>query len=556
MTTGANSYDYVIVGAGSAGCVLATRLTEDKDCRVLLLEAGPRDKSWQIHMPSGIGQLLASTRFNWNYISEPEPHLDNRRLTHPRGRVLGGSSSINGMVYIRGHARDYDQWSQAGNRGWSYAEVLPYFKRAEQHQNGATRYHGGDGPLFVSSPDLNHSPLCRAFIDAGVEAGYPFAPDVNGHRQEGFGPIDRTTRDGKRWSTARGYLSKALDRPNLTVVTGALAQRIVLEGSRARGIDYTVKGQLHRAFAEREVLLSSGAVASPQLLQLSGIGAPDHLRALDIAVQHALPGVGENLNDHPDVVIQHRCKQPVTMYPVSRAPRKWLTGLQWFMNHKGPAATNHFEAGAFIRSQPGIEHPDLQLTFMPLAVIPGSVKVVPEHAFQVHLDLMRPKSLGHVKIRSTDAKAPPSIRFNYMADPRDRADMRAGIRLTREILAQKSMQPFAGEELFPGIDVKSDDALDAWARQAIETCYHPVGTCKMGSSSDGLSVVNSELKVHGIDGLRVVDASIMPVIVSGNTNAPTIMIAEKASDMIQGKAPLPADSAPVWIHQNWEKAQR
>jgi choline dehydrogenase len=553
---GADKYDYIIVGAGSAGCVLATRLTEDKDCRVLLLEAGPSDKSWQIHMPSGIGQLLSSTRFNWNYVSDPEPHLDNRRLTHPRGRVLGGSSSINGMVYIRGHARDYDHWSQAGNRGWSYAEVLPYFKRAEQHQNGGTRYHGGDGPLFVSTPNIDASPLCRAFIDAGVEAGYPFAPDVNGHRQEGFGPIDRTTRDGKRWSTARGYLSQALDRPNLTVVTGALARRIVLDKGRAQGIEYTANGQSHRADAEREVLLSSGAIASPQLLQLSGIGAPDHLRALNIKVEHALPGVGENLNDHPDVVVQHRCKQPVSMYPVSRAPRKWLTGLQWFMNHSGPAATNHFEAGAFIRSQRGIEHPDLQLTFMPLAVIPGSVDVVPEHAFQVHIDLMRPKSLGHVKIRSADAKEAPAICFNYMADPRDRADMRAGVRLTREVLAQKAMQPFAGDELFPGIDVQSDEALDAWARKAIETCYHPVGTCKMGSSSDGLSVVDSELKVHGLEGLRVVDASIMPVIVSGNTNAPTIMIAEKASDMIRGQAPLPADSAPVWIHHDWEGAQR
>jgi len=549
-------YDYVIVGAGSAGCVLATRLTEDSEVRVLLLEAGPRDKSWKIDMPSGMGQLLSSTQFNWNYVSDPEPHLDNRRLTHPRGRVLGGSSSINGMVYIRGHARDYDQWSQAGNRGWSYADLLPYFKRAEKHENGATKYHGGDGPLFVTSPKIERSPLCQAFIRAGIEAGYPFAPDVNGYRQEGFGPIDRTTRDGKRWSAARGYLSQALGRSNLTVATGALAQRILLEGNRARGIDYTVKGQTHRAYAEREVILSGGAINSPQLLQLSGIGAPDHLRGLGIEVKHALPGVGENLNDHPDVVIQHRCKQPVTLFPVSRGPRKYLTGLQWFLNRRGHAATNHFEAGAFIRSQPGIEHPDLQLTFMPLAVIPGSVDTVPEHAFQVHLDLMRPKSLGHVKIRSDNAKDPPAIRFNYMKDPRDRADMRAGVRLTREVLAQKSMQPFAGDELFPGIDVKSDDALDAWARKAIETCYHPVGTCKMGRTGDGLAVVDDQLKVHGLDGLRVVDASIMPVIVSGNTNAPTIMIAEKASDLIRGHPPLPADPAPVWVHQNWERAQR
>jgi choline dehydrogenase len=549
-------FDYIIIGAGSAGCVLANRLSEDAEVSVLLLEAGPSDNNWRIHMPAGISQLLSSTRFNWNYVAEPEPHLDNRRLTHPRGRVLGGSSSINGMVYIRGHARDYDHWAQAGNRGWNYADVLPYFKRAEQHQHGATRYHGGDGQLYVSSPELDASPLCRAFIDAGIEAGYPFAPDVNAHRQEGFGPIDRTTRNGKRWSTARGYLKQAETRPNLTVVTGALAQRLLIEGTNVRGIDYLQQGQVYRVHADREVILSSGAIASPQLLQLSGIGAPDHLRALGIEVQHDLPGVGENLNDHPDVVIQHRCKQPVTIYPATLAPRKYLAGLNWFLNGQGAAATNHFEAGAFIRSRAGIEHPDLQLTFMPLAVKPGSVNILPEHAFQVHLDLMRPHSLGHVKIRSADAKAPPAIRFNYMADPRDRADMRAGIRLTREILAQKAMQPFAGDELFPGIDVTSDDALDAWARRAIETCYHPVGTCKMGRSSDGSTVVDDELRVHGLQGLRVVDASIMPAIVSGNTNAPTIMIAEKASDMIRGRPPLPADPAPVWIHPAWETAQR
>ncbi len=551
-----DEYDYVIIGAGSAGCVLATRLSEDAGCRILLLEAGPADRSWKIHMPSGMGQLLSSTTFNWSYVSEPEPHLNNRRLTHPRGRVLGGSSSINGMVYIRGHARDYDHWAQSGCRGWSYAELLPYFKRAEQHQHGGDTYHGGDGPLFVSRPDMSVSPLCKAFIDAGVEAGYPYTPDVNGRQQEGFGAIDRTTRDGKRWSAARGYLSQALGRPNLTVVTGALTLSVLLEGRRATGVTYAVGSAVHNAYAAREVILSGGAINTPQLLQLSGIGAPDLLRKLGIPVRHEMVGVGENLNDHPDVVIQHRCKQPITLYPVTRGPRKYLAGLQWFLTQKGHAATNHFEAGAFIRSQPGIEHPDLQLTFMPLAVKPGSVDSVPEHAFQVHIDLMRPKSLGHVRARSADPKAPPAILFNYMADARDRADMRTGVRLTREILAQRAMAPFAGDEIFPGVDIQSDDALDGWARQAIETCYHPVGTCKMGSASDRQAVVDSDLKVHGLDGLRVVDASIMPAIVSGNTNAPTIMIAEKASDMLRDRTALPADPAPVWTHPAWEQAQR
>ena len=549
-------FDYIIIGAGSAGCVLANRLTEDASCKVLLLEAGPKDNSWAIHMPSGMGQLLSSTRFNWSYAAEPEPYLDNRRLTHPRGRVLGGSSSINGMVYIRGHARDYDYWSQSGARGWSYAELLPYFKRAESHQTGGDTYHGSDGPLHVARPDLARSPLTQAFIDAAVEAGYPAAQDVNGYQQEGFGIIDRTTRDGRRWSTAKGYLRPALNRPNLTVVTGALVQKIKLIGARARSIAYAVGREVQTAEATREIILSGGAINSPQLLQLSGIGDPEHLGAIGVKALHALPGVGANLNDHPDIVIQHRCKQKATIYPVTKGIRKYMTGLQWFLNGTGAASTNHFEAGGFIRSRAGIEHPDLQLTFMPLAVIPGTVDSVPDHAFQVHIDLMRPKSLGYVKALSSDPKAPPAILFNYLKDPSDRADLRASVNLTREILAQKAMAPFTGDELFPGIDVQSDDAIDAWVRRAIETCYHPVGTCKMGAATETLAVVDDQLKVHGIEGLRVVDASIMPRIVSGNTNAPTIMIAEKASDMIRGRSPLPASDAPVWIHPSWERAQR
>ena len=550
------AFDYIIVGAGSAGCVLAARLTEDPACRVLLLEAGPRDNSWQIDMPSGLGHLLSSTRFNWAYVSDPEPYLDNRRLTHPRGRVLGGSSSINGMVYVRGHARDYDNWGQSGFKGWSYAGVLPYFKRAETRQGGGDDYHGSGGPLYVSRPNLCGAPLANAFIAAGIEAGYPFTSDVNGFQQEGFGPIDRTTRDGKRWSVVRGYLPEASLRPNLTVKTGALALGIQLQAGRACGADYAIGHQTHYAAATREVILCGGAINSPQLLQLSGIGAPDHIASLGIKVRHELPGVGENLNDHPDIVIQNRCTQKVTLFSATQAPRKWLTGLRWFMDHGGAASSNHFEAGAFIRSRAGIEHPDLQLTFMPLAVMPGSVHSVPEHAFQVHIDLMRPKSLGAVKVRSADPKAPPSICFNYLKHPADRADMRAGVRLTREVLAQKAMKPFLGEELFPGVGIQSDDAIDAWVRRATETCYHPVGTCKMGKAEEKLAVVDGELRVHGIEGLRVVDASIMPSIVSGNTNAPTIMIAEKAADMIRGLAPLERSNAPVWVNRNWEHEQR
>ncbi|MFI5019804.1 MAG: choline dehydrogenase, partial [Dongiales bacterium] len=495
-------------------------------------------------------------RFNWAYVSEPEPFLDNRRLSHPRGRVLGGSSSINGMMYVRGHARDYDGWAQRGCRGWSYAEVLPYFRRAEHHQKGGSAYHGGEGPLFVSSTANVASPLAGAFIQAGQQAGSPYTPDANGEQQEGFGPMDRTTRDGRRWSVAGGYLASAAGRPNLTILTGALAHAIRLEARRAVGVDYRRDGRAESARAEREVILCGGAFNSPQLLQLSGIGPAEHLAKLGIAVRHDLPGVGANLNDHPDIVVQHLCRQPVSIYPATRAPRKFLVGLQWLLTGGGLASTNHFEAGAFIRSRAGIEHPDLQLTFMPLAVKPGTVESVPGHAFQVHLDLMRPRSLGSVMLRSANPKDPPAIRFNYMADPADRADMRQGVKLLREVLAQKALDPYRGAEIFPGPEVRSDDEIDAWVRQAIETCYHPVGTCRMGSATESGAVVDDQLRMHGLEGLRVVDASVMPAIVSGNTNAPTIMIAEKASDMIRDREAPGAADLPVWIHPGWEAAQR
>jgi len=552
----AKAYDYVIVGAGSAGCVLAARLTEDADVNALLLEAGPRDRAWEIDMPSGLGRLLANDRFNWAYVSDPEPYLDNRRLSHPRGRVLGGSSSINGMMYVRGHARDYDRWAQSGAKGWRYADLLPYFKRAEHHQNGASAYHGGDGPLRVTSPNGQAGPLGKAFIEAGRQAGYPVTPDSNGAQQEGFGPCDRTTHGGKRWSTARGYLDPVRARPNLTIATGALALEVLFEGKRAMGVAYAVNGAQQTARAEREVILCGGAINSPQLLQLSGIGDPALLQRLGIKVQQALPGVGANLSDHPDIVVQYACTQPVTLAKKARAPGKFLTGAQWFLAKSGPAASNHFEAGGFIRSRAGIEHPDLQFTFMPLAVKPGTVETRAEHSFQVHIDLMRPESIGRVEAQSADPRKAPSILFNYLQRQRDRDDFRRSVVLIREIIAQVALDPYRGAELFPGPDVRSDAEIDAFVRKAVETCYHPVGTCKMGRDTDASAVVDDTLRVHGVDGLRVVDASIMPSIVSGNTNAPTIMIAEKAADMIRGRAPLPPSDAPVWLHPSWETQQR
>ncbi len=549
-------FDYLIVGAGSAGCVLAARLTENPNTRVLLVEAGPRDASWRIAMPAAVGSLLSSERFNWNYLSDPEPHLDGRRLTHPRGRVLGGSSSINGMVYIRGHAGDYDAWAQAGLEGWGYADVLPYFKKAERHLHGGDAYHGGSGPLAVFAPDLARTPLAEAFVQAAAQAGYGLSPDANGERQEGFGRVDRTTTDkGRRCSAARAYLKPALGRANLRVLTGVLVRRILLQGERAVGIEYSQRGELAQAFADAEVLLCAGAINSPQLLQLSGIGRGSELTRAGIQPRHELPAVGENLNDHPDIVVQHRCARPVSLYGANRGVRKLLAGLSWFAGRDSVAGSNHFEAGGFLRSRAGVQQPDLQLTFMPLAIKPGTVEDVGMHSFQVHIDLMRPQSLGRVALRSADPAAPPSICFNYLSHPQDRTDLRNAVRLTREILAQAALTPYRGEELYPGAAVQSDAEIDAWVRGGVETCYHPVGTCRMGVDPRD-SVVDGEGRVHGLNGLRVIDASIMPAIVSGNTNAPTIMMAEKLSDRLRGRAPLPREQAAVWTHASWASAQR
>ncbi len=548
-------FDYVIVGAGSAGCVLAARLSEDPAVRVLLLEAGPADRSWRIDMPAAVGSLLSGDRFNWNYRSDPEPHLDGRRLTHPRGRVLGGSSSINGMVYIRGHALDYDGWAAMGLSGWSYGDVLPYFKRSEGHALGSDPYHGAGGPLAVQAPDLGRAPLAERFVAAALEAGYPASADPNGERQEGFGRVDRTTRRGRRCSAARAYLDPARHRPNLHILTGALVRRIVFDGDRAIGVEYSREGRSERAHATVEVILAAGAINTPQLLQLSGVGPAELLRRAGITPLCELSAVGAHLNDHPDLVIQHRALRPISLHGVNRGLRKLGTGLRWFWNGDGLAGSNHFEAGGFLRTRAGLIQPDIQLTFMPLAIKPGTVEDVGMHSFQVHIDLLRPKSTGSVTIRSSDPAAPPAICFNYLADPQDRADLRAAVRLTREILAQRALDPYRGAELNPGPGVSGDAAIDAWVRRGVETCYHPVGTCRMGLDARD-SVVDARCRVHGLRSLRIVDASVMPAIVSGNTNAPTIMIAEKLSDEIRGRPPLPPEHPPVWIHPRYATEQR
>jgi choline dehydrogenase len=547
-------FDYVIIGAGSAGCVLASRLSENPRHSILLLEAGGPDRDWRIDMPLGVGALLESGAHNWNYLTDPEPHLNNRRIAHPRGRVLGGSSSINGMVYTRGHGLDYDTWAgKHGCAGWSYADLLPYFKRSERSAGGPGPYRGGDGPLRVMAPDLSLSPLNKAFMEAGRQAGYPLTPDSNAHQQEGFGPNEMTIADGRRWSTVRAYLDPARTRPNLRIESGALVERILFEGTRATGVQYRQQGRSRDVRAGGEIILSGGAINSPQILLLSGIGPAEMLRQHGIPVIADRAEVGRNLQDHPDLTVQYWCNAPVTLYPATRFPAKWLTGLRWFAARKGLAASNQFEAAAYIRTAAGIEHPDLKLELLPLAFQPESLTPHPGHAFQIHMTMLRAESRGAITLNSNDPAAAPSILFNYLSDPRDLATMRRAVRLTQEIVRQPALQAYARDEIAPGAAGVTDTALDAWIRNHIATAYHPSGTCRMGG--DPNSVLDPQLRVRGVDRLRVVDASIMPQVVSSNTNAPTIMIAERASDLIRGTS-LPPANLPYWVNTDWRTNQR
>jgi choline dehydrogenase len=540
-----DSFDYVIVGAGSAGCVLANRLSEDADVKVLVLEAGPRDNNLWIHMPAALTYNLGNDKYNWYYHTEPQPHLDGRVMYWPRGRVLGGSSSLNAMVYIRGHALDYDRWAgKEGATGWSYFEVLPYFKRAETRVIGGDAYRGSNGPLYVSTA-TQPNPLFQAFIEAGQQAGYPFTPDMNGRQQEGFGKMDMTIYKGRRWSAAMAYLRPALKRKNLTVLTRALAGRVLFEGSRAVGVEYAHEGKVKRVRAEREVILSGGAINSPHLLMLSGIGPAKHLKEIGIPVLHDLPGVGENLQDHIEMYVQYESTKPITLYSTFNPVTMARVGVEWLLFHRGLGASAHLEAGAFIRTNEEAEHPNIQYHFLPSLVIDHGRVRPDRHAFQAHVGPMRPTSVGWIKLKSTDPRVHPLLQPNYLSTEFDRREMREGVRLTREIFAQAAFDPYRGSELNPGPDLRTESEIDAWVRRKADSAYHPSCTCKMGA--DERAVVDPECRVRGLEGLRVVDASIMPSVVSGNLNAPTIMIAEKASDMIRGRAPLPAEVVPVTV---------
>ncbi len=548
-------FDFIIIGSGSAGSVMANRLSEDGKNSVLVLEFGGSDRGPFIQMPSALSFPMNMNMYNWGFETEPEPHLGGRKLATPRGKVIGGSSSINGMVYVRGHAKDFDTWEEMGAKGWGHRHVLPYFKRLENSHGGEEGWRGTDGPMHVKRGQrLN--PLYKAFVEAGAEAGYPVTLDYNGHQQEGFGAMEMTVHNGLRWSAANAYLKPALKRGNVKLVTYAYVNRIILEGKRATGVEYEVDGEVVLAKARREVIVAASSINSPKILQLSGIGAPDVLKAAGIPVQHALPGVGENLHDHLEIYFQVESKQPITLYSKLNLFSKGLIGLEWLLLKTGLGSTNHFESCGFIRSRAGIEYPDIEYHFLPAAMRYDGKAAFNGHGFQVHVGPMRTKSRGHVRVRSKDSKTPPKILFNYMSHPDDWEEFRACVRLTRELFEQPVMQKYTGNEIQPGQSVQTDEQIDDFIRQHAESAYHPCGTCKMGSAKDPTSVVDETCKVIGIEGLRVADSSIMPQVTNGNLNAPTLMIGEKASDHILGREPLPPSNQVPWMNPNWKTSQR
>lgn len=549
--------EFVIVGAGSAGCAMAYRLAM-AGAKVIVIEHGGSDAGPLIQMPGALSYPMNMKMYDWGYRTEPEPHLGGRRLACPRGKVIGGSSSINGMIYVRGHARDFDHWRDQGADGWGYADVLPYYKRMEDWHDGG---HGGDagwrgqgGPLHVTRGKRDN-PLVQAFVQAGAQAGYPVTGDYNGQQQEGFGPFDMTVWKGRRWSAASAYLKPALATGNCTLVR-ALAQRVVMDQGRATGVEVLRNGTQQVISAQREVVLAASSLNSPKLLMLSGIGPAAHLAQHSIDVVADRPGVGQNLQDHLELYIQMAASQPVSLFKYWNLFGKAWVGLQWLLAKRGPGASNQFESAAFIRSQAGVDYPDIQYHFLPIAVRYDGQAAAEGHGFQAHVGPMRSHSRGAVSLRSADPNADPVIRFNYMSDPQDWEDFRRCIRLTREIFAQPAFAPYVRHEIQPGASLQSDEALDGFIRDHAESAYHPCGTCRMGRADDPTAVVDPHARVIGVQGLRVADSSIFPRITNGNLNAPSIMVGEKVSDLLLGRDPLAPDNAQPWINPNWQVSQR
>ncbi|MDF1717352.1 MAG: choline dehydrogenase [Antarcticimicrobium sp.] len=549
--------DFVIVGAGSAGCAMAYRLSE-AGASVLVIEHGGSDAGPFIRMPGALSYPMNMPLYDWGFRSEPEPHLAGRRLATPRGKVIGGSSSINGMVYVRGHACDYETWADMGADGWSYADVLPYFRRMETWHDGGhggdPDWRGSDGPLHISRGKRDN-PLTRAFVEAGHQAGYQLTDDYNGEKQEGFGPMEATIWQGRRWSAAEAYLKPALKRPNCDLIR-AFARRVVIEDGRATGVEVKRGGKTEVIAARREVILAASSINSPKLLMLSGIGPAAHLNEHGIPLVADRAGVGQNLQDHLELYIQMTATQPVSLFKYWNLFGKAWVGARWLFTKTGPGASNQFESAGFIRSRAGIRYPDIQFHFLPIAVRYDGKAAAEGHGFQAHVGPMRSKSRGAVTLASSDPDDAPKIAFNYMSHADDWRDFRACIRLTREIFAQEAFKPFAGHEIQPGDAVQSDAELDGFIREHAESAYHPCGTARMGRANDPMAVVDPQCRVIGVEGLRLADSSVFPQITNGNLNGPSILVGEKAADHILGRAPLaPANEQP-WIHPDWETAQR